>query len=85
MTSQRHEVTIRDLNSDESLFGTNSDVDVDENLYHLSILANKEIVTELLRTELQLLELRSTERQLSSSVRDRSTSLATLRDNRTNG
>lgn len=85
MTSQRHEVTIRDLNSDESLFGTNSDVDVDENLYHLSILPNKEIVTELLRTELQLLELRSTERQLSSSVRDRSTSLATLRDNRTNG
>ena len=85
MTSQRHEVTIRDLNSDESLFGTNSDVDVDENLDHLSILPNKEIVTELLRTELQLLELRSTERQLSSSVRDRSTSLATLRDNRTNG
>ena len=78
-------MTIRDLNSDESLFGTNSDVDVDENLYHLSILPNKEIVTELLRTELQLLELRSTERQLSSSVRDRSTSLATLRDNRTNG
>ena len=61
-------MTIRDLNSDESLFGTNSDVDVDENLDHLSILPNKEIVTELLRTELQLLELRSTERRLSSSV-----------------